>query len=281
MMCVKPIFLFKNIDLKKYPNGMEVPCGKCLLCRIQRRDEWTMRMEHELSTSTGGAFVTLTYANLINKETGEIIEITNLNKRHLKKFIEELRKRLPDRKIKYLAVGEYGGETQRPHYHLIIFNMHKGVDDKLLQDTWRRGNVDVGTAEKRSMRYTVKYMMKAFDGDQAEELYKDKVKPFKWQSRGIGLEFAMKNKDQLSELLGVPENGVVKSVPRYYIEKLGLDKDTLSVMSECKKRDRKLSDRDYLKNSKKFATYYKRFLEKNKLKEQEIHAKINLRKDKI
>ena len=24
--------------------------------------------------------------------------------------------------LKYYAVGEYGGQTKRPHYHIVIFN---------------------------------------------------------------------------------------------------------------------------------------------------------------
>lgn len=271
-MCVKPILLTKNVDRNKYPLGLEVPCGKCMLCRIQRRDEWTIRMQHELSTSDGGVFVTLTYE--LEPENG------SLKKSHLRKFIENLRKNIEPRKIKYVAVGEYGEERLRPHYHLIIFNMTK-LDEDIIRTTWKKGFVTVGLAEKRSMRYTVKYLMKAFDGDKAEEEYSNLVKPFKWQSRGIGLQYACENAEQIKELYGVPENGMIKSVPRYYINKIGVDKETLSVIGECKKRNRKLSDRDYLKNSKKFKTYYDRFLEKNKLKEQEIKAKINLRKDKI
>ena len=38
-----------------------VPCGKCLACRIARRQEWSMRCLHELSSFDDAVFVTLTY----------------------------------------------------------------------------------------------------------------------------------------------------------------------------------------------------------------------------
>ena len=44
-----------------------------------------------------------------------------LQKSDLQKFFKRLRKKTHE-KISYYAVGEYGDNTQRPHYHIILFN---------------------------------------------------------------------------------------------------------------------------------------------------------------
>ena len=61
MTCEKPIIIFKGLDPVLYPDGLKVPCGKCLLCRIRRKSEWTDRLTHELGYHDGALFVTLTY----------------------------------------------------------------------------------------------------------------------------------------------------------------------------------------------------------------------------
>ena len=48
MRCTKPIRLM-HLNHVEYPDGLLVPCGKCLACRIARRQEWSMRVIHELA----------------------------------------------------------------------------------------------------------------------------------------------------------------------------------------------------------------------------------------
>lgn len=61
MRCEKPIRLIKNLDTAKYPEGLEVACGKCIQCRIKRRSEWSMRMMLELGYWERSSFITFTY----------------------------------------------------------------------------------------------------------------------------------------------------------------------------------------------------------------------------
>lgn len=65
------------------------------------------------------AFVTLTYDN----ESVPLLEngSPTLVPRHLQLFLKRLRHHMPT-KLRFFAVGEYGNETWRPHYHLGLFN---------------------------------------------------------------------------------------------------------------------------------------------------------------
>ena len=85
-------------------------------------NQWSFRLREELKDSESAHFLTLTYDD-------EHIIITGNNeptlyKRDVQLFLKSLRK-LQKQKIKYYFVGEYGGKTDRPHYHAIIFNLTK------------------------------------------------------------------------------------------------------------------------------------------------------------
>lgn len=89
------------------------PCGKCMPCRVTRRQEWTARLLLEMKTSYAIYFVTLTYQN------PRLPSMGSLKKKHLQNFLKRLRKRVTF-KFRYFACGEYG-DKGRPHYHLLLF----------------------------------------------------------------------------------------------------------------------------------------------------------------
>ena len=126
MQCTSPIRLYKGVNSLVYPDGLVVPCGKCLSCRIAKRREWTMRLWHELPYHQSSIFLTLTY------DDDNLPPNASLSKSDLQKFFKRLRKDLSyvDRKIKYFAAGEYGPKTNRPHYHAIVFGLSLQGDDK-------------------------------------------------------------------------------------------------------------------------------------------------------
>ena len=119
----------KDIDFR-------IPCGKCLNCKKKRRSDWSLRLEHEYLYSDSALFITLTYNDAsIPRNRG----IATLNKKDLQDYIKRLRnshvayvsRELGIRKsevknvskqIRYYAVGEYGSKTNRPHYHILLFN---------------------------------------------------------------------------------------------------------------------------------------------------------------
>lgn len=155
-----------------------VPCGKCPDCYKRRTSGWSFRLMQEEKISDSAHFITLTYDT-------KVVPITkngfmDLSKRHLQLFFKRIRKATkqhgytitkrirnkvqhkystitPTKKpIKYYAVGEYGGRTNRPHYHIIMFN----AQIELIQEAWNMGNVHYGQVSNASVGYTLKYMTK-------------------------------------------------------------------------------------------------------------------------
>ncbi|QCQ84607.1 replication initiator protein [Blackfly microvirus SF02] len=101
----------------------KIPCGKCLGCRTDNQTDWVKRCVHEAGNWKYNRFITLTY--------DDDHLPSELQPKHLTDFWKRLRYEcsrddaiLSDRSapIRYLACGEYGDTTYRPHYHACIFN---------------------------------------------------------------------------------------------------------------------------------------------------------------
>ena len=98
-----------------------VPCGSCLGCALDHSKNWAMRMYLESLYSTCTYFFTLTY------DDDHIPGDYQLHKKDLQDFIQKLRdnyrKDFGITGIRYYACGEYGGNTGRPHFHIVFFNL--------------------------------------------------------------------------------------------------------------------------------------------------------------
>ena len=138
MPCYSPLKGYKDPDsgglifkrTSRTTQTLEVACGQCLGCRLDRALMWAMRIVHESTLyldQHGSCFITLTYrdrsecTSLQLRQGHHVPDDTSLNKKHFQNFIKRLRKRYPQ-KIRYFHCGEYGSETLRPHYHACIFN---------------------------------------------------------------------------------------------------------------------------------------------------------------
>lgn len=101
-------------------NGAAYGCGRCMPCRVQRRRLWGHRIMLETYLQKDNAFLTLTYNDtwVPRNAAGEQI----LEPRHLQLYMKRLRKELHPTRIRFYGVGEYGGKSLRPHYHVILFN---------------------------------------------------------------------------------------------------------------------------------------------------------------
>lgn len=108
-MCISPNLL---------RDGTLVGCRKCWQCRNNRIDTWVGRCIAESKTSVGSTFITLTYGR--DSEGYEShARSTILTYSDVQKYFKQLRKRgFPCR---YIAVGEYGSERGRAHWHIIVF----------------------------------------------------------------------------------------------------------------------------------------------------------------
>ena len=260
MRCPTPISIKDKSDANpkgKASKRITVPCGKCGNCRRARRNQWAFRLQQELKDSENAYFITLTYNDerlpqFVSNETGEVK--SNLRKEDLQKFIKRLReqqyRQTNQRKFRYYAVGEYGTETDRAHYHFIGFNIDRIIIDKL-NVIWGLGLHHVGTVTEGSILYVAKYHVNRNMRKEAEEgeigyYEKDKLiieegirqPEFATMSKrpAIGHGYIKRNYhwhiDNLNSY--VIQNGYKKAIPRYYKDKIfqDLDKEALTNKTE-------------------------------------------------
>lgn len=203
---------------------------------------WASRIIHEASLHEENCFITLTYNDEHLPADG------SLDKKHYQKFMKRLRKRFPDRSIRYYMCGEYGDEDNRPHYHACLFNIEfhdkypvgysDAADEVLyssptLEQLWPFGFVVIGSLDWSSAAYVARYCLKKVNGKQADDHYLrcDEYGVAYWiepeyntMSRrpGIAKDWYEKYKNDIfpSDEVPVPGRGVFKKVPRYYEEQL-------------------------------------------------------------
>lgn len=182
-MCMTPFIL----KATKEREAISVPCGKCPLCIARRVSSWSFRLMQEMKTSSNAHFLTLTYGITNARFTRK--GFMTIEKKELQLFFKRLRKAhekeakekgtVPP-KIKYYAVGEYGGRTLRPHYHAIVFN----ASVHLIQSAWNLGHVHYGSVSGASIGYTLKYMSKK--GKIPLHANDDRVPEFALMSKSLG-----------------------------------------------------------------------------------------------
>lgn len=137
----------------------KVPCGKCAFCLQAKRSQWMFRIHWEMfHQSNPGWFLTLTYSEKFVKRVAD--GRLSLRFKDVQLFLKKLRK--AGYYAKYICVGEYGAQTKRPHYHMLLWT-DCSVDR--LQNFWSNrygkslGAVHVGRITMQSAMYTLKYII--------------------------------------------------------------------------------------------------------------------------
>lgn len=176
-----------------------VSCGKCILCCDTKAKEWSIRcLSENLFTRSCPYFVTLTYNDnsLISDK---------LVKSDVQKFMKRLRINLHNAgyecNIRYVAVGEYGSKSKRPHYHLLLWNLPQMNNHNLLRIIQRAWSVRgksigfcyLGKVVRGGVNYVLKYMRKPVT-DDVEKLF---YPTFFLASRrpAIGKNYALRYRD--------------------------------------------------------------------------------------
>jgi len=178
-----------------------------------RRSDWTTRIAYEAKKHLHQYFITLTYADhALTFKNGK----SQLVKSDLQKYLKKIRK--AGYKIRYYAVGEYGSQTYRPHYHLIIFGH---VPEKVLREKWEHGLVHMGNVTQASISYALKYMVNG----KSAALRNGRQIPFVTMSRrpGIGSNYltqAMIEWHKSDRKNYVMLEGQKLHLPRYYKGKI-------------------------------------------------------------
>lgn len=206
MACYYPLKAYKSltpgegVTFKRTSHSgeaIELACGQCIGCRIQRANDWAARLCHEASLHDANMFITLTYADEHLPEAGTLV------KKHFQDFMKRYRSAIEPKKIRFFHCGEYGGKTLRPHYHALIFG-HRFDDLQLhsrnkqgdplftsakLETLWGLGHCLIGEVTYKSANYTARYLMKRVNGDLAETHYQ-RVDPETGEVHNVLPEYA-------------------------------------------------------------------------------------------
>jgi hypothetical protein len=221
----KDNIVFKN-PYEVTPPGvvLQLPCGRCMACRMEKTRQWGLRAEHEAKFHEDNCFITLTYAP-------ENIP-PSLEKRPLQLFLKRMRKVIHPNKIKYIASGELGDNYDNPHYHLCIFgywptdvrNLYERDGNQYyisatINNLWPYGFTIVTNLNFNTARYTAKYAIKKELGS------KEKTRPAEFFvcSQGIGQAHVDKYSYDMAVKGSTYANNHGCSLPRYYKQKI---KDT-------------------------------------------------------
>lgn len=158
-----------TFSARKFEKGLvpfQLPCSKCVACRLDRAKKKAIRVYHEAQMSESAIFLTLTYSD-------EHVGDGRLRYRDWQLFMKKLRKRSVER-ISFMVTGEYGEITKRPHWHAIVFNYYpsdarrlrtteRGDDvwfSESLDALWGNGFTEFGSVTLESANYVARYAAK-------------------------------------------------------------------------------------------------------------------------
>lgn len=183
--------------------AVEIPCGQCIGCRLERSRQWAIRCVHEASLYEDNCFVTLTY------DDEHLPESRSLVLRDFQLFMKRLRMLVGmgfDSGIRFFHCGEYGEKFERPHYHACIFNWdfpdkvhyktrggfkyyNSGMLDACWSDSAGRpiGFAVIGDVTFESAAYVARYVTKKVTGENAAEFYEGRKPEYVTMSRARGI----------------------------------------------------------------------------------------------
>lgn len=254
MTCYSPVTLYKatagmNRETGKWPlvgrkdgyidKPVKVPCQRCIGCRLERSRQWAIRCVCESQMHRENSFLTLTYDDDHLTYGGASHGI--LVPEHLQRFWRALRKPLRKRgkRIRYFACGEYGDQSNRPHYHACLFGfdfpdktLHSTKDgvnlyrSDYLDSLWGHGLCVIGDVTFESAAYVARYVMKKRLGKDADTYSAQGISPeFVVMSRrpGIGSTWLEKfQSDVFPHDYMVVRNGIKSKPPKFFTNKYAL-----------------------------------------------------------
>lgn len=242
------------LDIAYNADSVDIPCGKCEHCRVERRYSRALRIMLEAeSWPESTYFITLTYSDE-HLSTPELFhpDWAQFIKNFRQKFCQTQFCKISDRggknhgktyskthkKIKQVMCGEYGDTFGRKHFHGIIFN--HSFDDvsftgeyskkgnpihtsQKLAETWGKGRVQLERVTFDLALYVGSYVTDGLDDESDGDHKKKQYGRF---GRGIGLSWIKKYwRDALSA-------GRIQlidrdfPIPRYFLKKIQEDHPT-------------------------------------------------------
>lgn len=227
--------------------SLALPCRKCIGCRKDHARDVGVRCYHESMMHDYSVAITLTYDDRHLPNDGDLCS------RDVTLFLKRLRFSV-GKKLRYFYAGEYGGRSQRPHYHMSLFG--EGFADrkpcgksgagfqlyesKTLTDLWGKGLVKFNDLTLESAMYAAQYAMKKAE-HPPNWLAEKHVEEFsRWSRRpGLGSSWLEKfsrdvfKRDWSGIIL---RGGNVVPVPAYYERMLrGWCEDDYVMLKERKR----------------------------------------------
>lgn len=168
----------------KFPAAelVQVPCRKCLGCRLDHAKEWSVRNVLESLSYDNNFFITLTYDDdhVFSERDGKIVP--TLVKDDVKRFMKNLRRyfeyNFSHTGIRYFGCGEYGSTTNRPHYHLLVYNCpipdldyykdkngNTLFNSKIIDQCWNKGYSVIANFSYETAAYVSRYVLKKVDSN--------------------------------------------------------------------------------------------------------------------
>lgn len=197
--------------------AIQVPCGKCIECRLEYAREWAVRGQHESLCYKDSIFLTLTFDE---KNIGD----NKLNYHEFQLFMERLNYETKTRPA-FMVSGEYGDRTGRKHYHVIIFGyrptdaypIRRTPDDHLvyrsptIEKIWKHGLTEFGSVTFESISYIARYCLKKRGNPETDPLFKTS------RFKAIGKSWLEKNfEDIFNTGICITRDGFFTKIPRYY-----------------------------------------------------------------
>lgn len=212
---------------------IKIPCGKCPGCRLEQSRQWAVRCMHEKRLHNASCFITLTYDEKHLPRLQDDTYLPTLRLSDYQNFIKKLRNRHAGAGLRFFGCGEYGSQTHRPHYHMLLLNtdftdrklIKSGTEYNLyvsnaLQKLWPQGHASVGNVDWHSACYVARYCCKKTQNGKT--VTDGRLPEFVTMSRNPGLGAGYFNRFQ-TELLDHDNliiNGVPAALPRFYDNKL-------------------------------------------------------------
>lgn len=250
--------LFFSFPADVPPSQVErvsLPCGHCVGCLFDRARDWAYRACVESREHKQNCFLTLTYADAYLPKTAD--GLPTLAKAELQSFIKRFRSRT-QKNIRYIACGEYGPQTLRPHYHAVVFGYDfpdrcrvSGLDKVTgeyfshdvsaeLCSLWPVGHCSIGDFSPSAAAYVCRYTLKKHYGmspKDKEAYYQGRQEEFILTSRRPGIGQKHFERYYFSDICArdkVYFQGHFFRPPRYYDKQLEKIDETL--LSEIKLR---------------------------------------------
>lgn len=257
MNCLYPVRLnMKKIakpqNLALLPNDLDVPCGKCINCLLDKNMEWQFRCYCEyLSRGSVATFLTLTVDDIHNTRRVSKKDVQTFFKSFRNTYFLGKNKTIEyseQDSFSYVCTSEYGSESFRPHYHIILF----GVDvidlitnynlNKRFQilgrakggfrfnwSIWSKGFCHAEPLTPQLIKYCLKYLLKgrlrdpSICGDYPS--YNDMLDNFGFEplfflkSKGIGKNYFEEHLGEIQANGGLYVNGRFHTLPPYWSRK--------------------------------------------------------------